>query len=82
MPSPERDAGALALADQVRGSDPEAAAVWGATLADGEQRRQSLRETLETWYKKSVPEALHWLESAPGLTDSDRAALVVGAPAQ
>lgn len=75
-PGPERDAGASALADEVRDSDPEAAAIWGATLGDEKQRQDSLRETLQEWYKKSVPEALRWVETAGNLTDSDRAAVL------
>jgi hypothetical protein len=75
-PGPERDAGASALVDEVRDSDPEAAAIWGATLGDEKQRQDSLRETLQGWYKKSVPEALRWVETAGNLTDSDRAALL------
>jgi len=79
-PGPERDAGAAALAEEVRGSDPEAAAVWGATLANEQARQESLKETFQEWYKKSVPGALKWLESAPNLTESDRAALMGSAP--
>ncbi len=75
-PGPERDAGASALAEEVRGSDPEAAAIWGATLGDEKQRQDSLRETLQEWYKKSVPEALRWVETAGNLTDRDRAAVL------
>ncbi len=75
-PGPERDAGASALAEEVRDSDPEAAAIWGATLGDEKQRQESLRETLQEWYKKSVPEALRWVETAGNLTDSDRAAVL------
>ncbi len=81
-PGPERDAGAAALAEEVRGSDPEAAAVWGATLANEQARQESLKETFQEWYKKSVPGALKWLESAPDLTESDRAALMGSAPEQ
>ena len=78
---PERDAGAAALAEEVRGSDPEAAAIWGATLGDARQRQRSLRDTFQAWYKKSVPEALRWLESAPNISVSDRTALMGGLPA-
>ena len=76
---PERDAGAAALADGVRGSDPKAAAIWGATLGDERQRQRSLKDTFQAWYKKSVPDALRWLESAPNISASDRAALMGGA---
>ncbi len=75
-PGPERDAGASALAEEVRDSDPEAAAIWGATLGDEKQRQESLRETFQEWYKKSVPEALRWVETAGNLTDRDRAAVL------
>ena len=64
------------MAEEVRDSDPEAAAIWGATLGDEKQRQDSLRETLQEWYKKSVPEALRWVETAGNLTDSDRAAVL------
>jgi hypothetical protein len=79
---PERDAGALALAEEVRGSDPEAAAIWGATLQEPKLREKSLRDTLAAWYRKSVPEALRWLETAPGLTDTERAALLSRHPGE
>jgi hypothetical protein len=75
---PERDAGAAALAEKVRDSDPEAAAIWGATLGDGAERQRSLQETFQTWYRKSVPDALRWLQNAPQITDSDRAFLMGG----
>lgn len=71
-----RDAGAAALAEKVRDSDPEAAAIWGATLGDGAARRNSLKETFQTWYQKSVPDALRWLQTAPNLTENDRTFLM------
>lgn len=78
---PERDAGAAALAEEVRGSDPEAAAIWGSTLGDDRLRQSSLKDTFQAWYKKSVPEALRWLESAP-LSDADRAMLLGNPPSK
>lgn len=81
-PGPERDTGATALAAEVRESDPEAAAIWGMTLGDAGKRQQSLKSTLESWYKKSLPEARQWLETTPGLTESDRAALMGTPPSR
>lgn len=79
---PERDTGAVALAGEVRDSDPEAAAIWGATLQEPQLREESLRDTLAAWYRKSVPEALHWLETAPGLTENERTALLAKKPGE
>ena len=73
---PERDAGAAALADKIRQADPEAAALWGASLGDEPQRQKSLKATLQTWYKKSVTEAVRWVQEDPHLTEADRAALL------
>ncbi len=75
---PARDQGVDSLADRIRYSDPEAAAVWGATLSNERMRMQSLRDTLKSWYRISLPHAENWLRTAPQLSDSDRVHLMGG----
>ena len=52
------------LSLQVSATDPEAAAVWAASISDPSRRSSELHRSLSAWLRKDHSAASQWMQEA------------------
>lgn len=71
-----REAAVGAFAVEITKRDPEAGLQWAATLANPDDRLRRLRDVTEIWKIQDAPTAAEAVRDLPGLSDTDRTALL------
>lgn len=72
-----RDQGTIVLALKTMDSDPESALEWASTVNADTAREQWVNGLVDTWLKNDPKAARAWVQQSAGLTEADRARLLV-----
>jgi hypothetical protein len=75
-PGSGRDGPAAALARGVSTTDPAAGLVWAASITDPARRSEVLQEVAQGWLKESPEAARRAVSLLPGISETERAALL------
>ncbi len=72
----DRDGAIKVFIQRAKSTHPRESAEWATAIQERDDRRDALREAVETWFTKDLGTALEWLQTSPKLSDEDRRALL------